>query len=151
MSFIIQFGYMNEPLNKINKSYSVVDSLEGVLKSECSIVDPVVEIAYENPLTANYAYIPSFSRYYYITNITSVRNGLWRINMHCDVLKSFSQGILDSPCIVKKSSSLFDMLMDDQDYKAYQKPHTITKAFPSGFNIAQASYILAMLGSKVTS
>lgn len=151
MSFVIQFAYMNEPLNKINKSFAAVFSLEGVLKKECSIVNPVIEVEYENPLTVNYAYIPAFSRYYYIMNTVSVKNGYWRIEMHCDVLKSFSEGILGSPAIIKKSSSNYDMLLDDQDYKCYQKPHTITKKFPQGFNISQASYVLAMLGSKVTS
>lgn len=148
MSLTIQFMYNNEPMNKINKTPEAKFSLTGVLKEESSIVDPVVLIEKDSPIEANYAYIEAFARYYYIKDITCVRSGLWRISMHTDVLKTFSEGILDSPCIVAKSSSKFNLYLNDSDYKCTQCDLVFTKDFPSGFNLANATYALAALGDR---
>mgnify|MGYP007133709515 CR=1 FL=1 len=148
MSFTIQFMYNNEPMNKITKSPSTVFSLTGTLRDESSIVDPVILVEYADPIDANYAYIEEFRRYYYITDITSVRTGLWRITMHTDVLKTFSEGILNSPCIVAKSSSRFNLYLNDSDYKCQQNDIVMTKNFPQVFNIAASYYVLSCLGDR---
>lgn len=149
MSFNIVFMYNNEPMNKISKTPVEKFTLEGVLKEESSIVDPVILIEKDNPIEANYAYIAAFNRYYYIKDITSVRDGLWRITMHTDVLKTFSEGILDSPCIVAKSSSRFNLYLNDSDYKCLQDDIIMTKSFTTGFNLAYSTYVVAILGDKV--
>lgn len=148
MSFNIVFMYNNEPMNKISKTPVEKFTLSGVLKEESSIVDPVILIEKDNPIEANYAYIAEFNRYYYIKDITSVRNGLWRITMHTDVLKTFSEGILNSPCIVAKSSSRFNLYLNDSDYKCLQDDIIMTKTFTSGFNLANSTFVAAILGDK---
>lgn len=149
MSLTINFMYNNEPMNKISKSPSTLFSLEGTLKDEASIVDPEILVAYSNPITANYAYIQQFSRYYYITDITSVRTGLWRIKMHTDVLKTFSEGILGSPAIIAKTSNrgYYNLYLNDADYKCQQNDIIITKKFPSGFE-DNDRVVLLVLGKK---
>ena len=148
MSFSIVFMYNNEPMNKISKTPETKFTLEGVLKEESSIVDPVIMIQHDNPIDANYAYIAEFNRYYYIRDITSVKNGMWRITMHTDVLKTFSEGILNSPCIVAKSSSRFNLYLNDSDYKCLQDDIIMTKSFTSGFNLANSTFVAAILGDK---
>lgn len=148
MSFNIVFMYNNEPMNKINKTPVEKFTLTGELRDESSIVDPVILIEHAKPIEANYAYIPEFNRYYYIKDITSVRTGLWRITMHTDVLKTFSEGILNSPCIVAKSSSRFNLYLNDSDYKCQQNDIVMTKTFPQGFNIAGSYYVITCLGDR---
>ena len=150
MSFTIKFMYNNEPMNKISKTPQEVFDLTGDLKEESSIVNPVILVEHSNPINANYAYIAEFNRYYYIKDIESVRSGLWRISMHTDVLKTFSEGILNSPCIVAKSSSRYNMYLNDSDYKCLQDDIVMTKAFPTGFNLANSMYVAAILGDKVS-
>lgn len=150
MSFVIQFMYNNEPMNKIGKTPEAKFSLTGTLRDESSIVDPVILVEKDSPLGANYAYIEEFRRYYYIKDITAVRTGLWRVTMHTDVLKTFSEGILNSPCIVAKSSSRYNMYLNDSDYKCLQDDIVMTKAFPTGFNLANSMYVAAILGDKVS-
>ena len=70
MSFSIVFMYNNEPMNKIGKTPETKFTLEGTLKEESSIVDPVILIEKDNPIEANYAYIAEFERYYYIKDIS---------------------------------------------------------------------------------
>ena len=148
MSFSIQFMYNNEPMNKISKSPEALFTLEGTLKDESSVVDPVILIEHENPVNANYAYISVFNRYYYIKDIECVRSGLWRVHMHTDVLKTFSDGILDSPCIVAKSSSRFNLYLNDADYKCLQSDIIAIKDFPSGFDLTDSMFVAAILGDK---
>lgn len=148
MSFTIQFMFNNEPMNKITKSPQALFSLTGTLRDESSIVDPVILIEHADPISANYAYIEEFHRYYYIKDITAVRSGLWRVSMHTDVLKTFSEGILNSPCIVAKSSSRFNLYLNDSDYKCQQNDIVMTKNFPQGFNIAGSYYVLTCLGDR---
>ena len=150
MSFPIVFMFNNEPMNKISKTPVEKFTLNGELRDESSIIDPVILIEKDNPIEANYAYIAAFNRYYYIKDITAVRTGLWRISMHTDVLKTFSEGILNSPCIVAKSSSKYNMYLNDSDYKCLQDDIVMTKTFPSGFNLADSMYVAAILGDKVS-
>lgn len=150
MSFTIKFMYNNEPMNKISKNPTEVFSLTGTLKKNCSIVDPVIEIEHTKPINANYAYIEEFNRYYYIKDVVSLANGFWEISMHTDVLKTFSEGILNSPCIVAKSSSRYNMYLNDSDYKCLQDDIVMTKSFPTGFNLANSMYVAAILGDKVS-
>lgn len=148
MSFVIDFMYNNEPMNKIQKTPQSLFQLTGTLKDESSIVDPVILVEKDDPISANYAYIAAFNRYYYIKNIEAVRNNLWRITMHTDVLKTFSEGILGSPCIVAKSSSRFNLYLNDENYKCQQNDIIMTKTFPQGFDIAGSYYVVTCLGDR---
>lgn len=148
MSFQIQFMYNNEPMNKITKTPETLFTLNGTLKDESDVSNPVILIERENPIEANYAFIGVFRRYYYIREITSVRTNLWRISMHCDVLKTFSEGILNSPAIISKSSKKYNLYLNDQNFKCQQNDIIMTKDFPSGFNIAGSYYVLTCLGDR---
>ena len=156
MAFQIQFYYNNEPMNKISKSLDgkLQFTCSGTLRDESSVVDPVILIEYQGsednltPVAANYAYINMFKRYYYIRNWEAVRNGLWRCTMHTDVLKTFSEGILGSPCVVAKSTNKFNLFLNDGQYKCYQDEYVSVQKFPHGFNDEQDTYILIILGEK---
>lgn len=148
MSFPIIFMYNNEPMNKISKSPITKFTLEGTLKEESDVSNPVILVQHDNPVEANYAFIGQFNRYYYIKEITSVKTGLWRIQMHCDVLKTFSEGILGSPAIIAKSSKKFNLYLNDPDYKCQQNDIIMTKTFPNGFDLATSRYIVTVLGDK---
>lgn len=162
MSFPIQFHYNNEPMNKITKkvdSTTLQYTLDGVLRDESSVVDPVVIVECANPIIANYAYIEAFNRYYYIKEVDAYRDytdnqnppvnhKLWRISMHTDVLKTFSQGILGSPCIIARSSSQSNQYLNDNQIKCYQNPIVGFQAFPKGFDLSQSQFVLAIFGDR---
>lgn len=152
MSFSVDLKLNTEPYNKITKNPTTVFTATGELKDGCSLMDPVILIASDTaPTGINYAYIAEFGRYYFIKNIDAYRTGLWSIDMHCDVLKTYSAAILSSPAVVARSSSNFNMLMNDDHYYTQENPHIFTKAFPSGFDTSADSYILALIGQAVAS
>lgn len=150
MSFDVVFMHNTDPVNKITKTPSSVFTLTGTLKNECDITDPIIRVEHTSPLTANYAYIAEFSRYYYIRKITQYRTNLWEIEMHCDVLKTFSEGILGSPCIAAKSSSRFNLYINDDDYKCQQNDIIQSFEFPSGFDLANSRFYLMLTGQVTT-
>lgn len=147
MSFTIELMHNSDEYNKISKSPSSRLTLEGTLKEETSIVDPVVLIEYDGVLTnVNYAHIATFNRWYFITDITSVRTGLWRVSMHCDVLKTYSSAILGSTGVIARQENEYNLFLNDTSYKAYQYTNVVTKVFPIGFNAQE--FVLAMTGTQ---
>lgn len=131
---IILCNNNSEP-NKINKNISNLLTLSGNLKEETSILNPVVLIEIEDPAEYNYAYIPEFNRYYFINDIVSVRNGIWRISMTVDVLMSFKSSILNVPVIVSDTEYLgSDMYLPGQVWKTKVKENTNILNFPSGLS-----------------
>lgn len=91
----------------------VVDSLSrDVLDSDS--VDVVLSIAETLLVKADYAYIPDFNRYYWVTDITSVRTGLWQLSMSCDVLMTFKDQIRKLNAFVDRNeNSPLDYWADD--------------------------------------
>lgn len=136
-----------EELNKISKSPTTVMTLNGTLREETDIVNPVLNIEYNGTLTnVNYMYIQEFNRYYFITKIESVRTGLWRIYAHCDVLKTYSAGILGTPCVVARNEKKFNLYLNDSYFKVYANPRLEVINFPQMFS--DFSYVLVMKGCE---
>lgn len=145
MSFNIQFYKNNSPLNKINKSLTAVSTVSGVLKEGTSITDPVILV--EGALIdANYCYIEAFSRYYYLTDAPVRYNNFWEYHFHTDGLYTARAQVLAAPCIVSKSTSNWNLYLNDDRYKCYQDPIEILKVFPQGFNASEFSFVLALQG-----
>ena len=142
----IQIYTETSPNNMINKADPPVgtDVLTGALVDGTSIVNPDILIESASLPAGNYAYIPEFGRYYYINDVTSEKMGLWRMKMHVDVLKTYATQLLANEVIAARSSSQWNLYLEDTRYKAYADPYNIVRVFPSGFNTFQ--YVLAMLG-----
>lgn len=147
MSFTVHLMNNQQELNKITKSPSNVMSLAGTLREETDIVNPQINIEYNGTLTnCNYMYIPEFHRYYFITKIESVRTNLWRIYGHCDVLKTYAEGILGTNAVVARSESNFNLYLNDSMFKVYSNPRLQCANFPGKFS--GHSYLLVMAGAN---
>lgn len=89
------------------------------VKGECDLLNPVIDLAFDGSttpiVTANYSYIPEWKRYYYITNVTSVRTGMWRLSLHVDVLYSHATNIAKIPCVCVRNRNVYNSyLIDDR-------------------------------------
>lgn len=148
MSFSIDFMNNTEELNKITKSPSTVMTLTGTLRDETDLVNPQIIVEYDGTLTnVNYMYIAEFHRYYFITKIESVRTKLWRVYAHCDVLKTYAEGILGTECVVSRSETRYNLLINDSCFKVYSNPRLQIIRFPQTFNDT-TSYVLVMNGTQ---
>lgn len=82
----------------VNKDIRQVLSGSIYLYEDSSIVNPVVRLDYDSTIVpaVNYAFVPAWNRYYYITDISALVGGGMRITMACDVLMTYKGSILDS-------------------------------------------------------
>lgn len=147
MAFNIVLMNNKEELNKISKNPTTVMTLSGTLREETDLVDPEINVVYNGALTnVNYMYISTFNRYYFITKIESVRNGVWRIHAHCDVLKTYSEGILGTECVVARNESNYNIMLNDSMFKVQTNPRIQLANFPNKFT--GESYVLVMNGAN---
>lgn len=149
MAFTISLRNNQEELNKINKNPAPVMSLQGTLRDGTSIVDPSILVQYDGALTGvNYAYIETLHRYYFITNIESVGNKLWLIHMHCDVLKTYAQGILNCTGVIARQENDWNLFLNDSAFKVYSNPRIQVANFPNKFT--GEDFVLVMKGAQYT-
>lgn len=133
--------------NAVNKSINELTTLTGTLREESSIIDPVITISdIDNYVgSMNYAYIPEFNRYYFITNIESVRNNLWRVSFHVDVLYTYRSQIKSNSAIIERNENEYDLKLNDGLFRTQQNPRIAQFPFPSGFDTW--NFVLAIAGN----
>ena len=98
-------------------------------------------------IKANYCYIDELQRYYFISEMTSVRNGLWRVSLSVDVLESYKSDILNLSCIVdKQQNQSYNNYIDDGSYVNRADSFIEIVNYQNGFN-ADGEFILLTAGA----
>ena len=92
-------------------------------------------------------YIDEFKRWYFINDIISVRNKIWEIHAHIDVLYTWRAEIGNMECIIDKTENYDDanLYFDDGSYVLDSRTNVHLKEFPNGFN-ENGEYILICAG-----
>lgn len=113
--------------NKVDKTASLtsVGTICGVLREQCSVINPSLTIEYDDVPEFNYVYFPLFNRYYFVTNITSIKNGLWQIDLSVDVLMTYKDDITQQTAFIERSESTYDVDKVD-DLVSYDYDKTIS-------------------------
>ena len=152
---IVLYTYTNEK-NAIEKTKTQLASLTGELKSECDILNPVINVKIDGTdltqaeiLTkANYAYIADFGRYYFITGIKGIAKDIAEITLDVDVLYSWKTEILAQTCIIarQEKSDYACLHLSDNYIRTYNDPYHVTKNFPTGFS--SQTVLLTVAGSS---
>lgn len=135
-------------INKVDKTIRDIATFTGTLRDTTSIIDPVILIECDlgDLIGCNYCTIAIFGRSYFVTNITSVRDGLVEIRCRVDVLSSFAKEIKSNTGVVRRSQSkeLYNLYLNDGSLMSYQDPYILTEPFPYGFG--GWGFILAVAG-----
>lgn len=149
MAFTISLYKTASENNRVVKTLTSGKEMSGELRNQTSVLNPSIMIeSADNISTYNYAYIPEFGRYYYISDITSVRTSCWIISLRCDVLMSYSAQIKALRPIIEReevgqSSGLIDSDMPININKKVQKYY-----FPKGFT-KDIQYVLTTSGGAI--
>ena len=149
MAFTISLYKTASENNRVVKALTSGKEMSGELRNQTSVINPSIRIeSADNISTYNYAHIPEFGRYYYISDITSVRTNCWIISLRCDVLMSYSAQIKALRPIIEReevgqSSGLIDSDMPININKKVQKFY-----FPYGFT-KDIQYVLTTSGGAV--
>ena len=136
--------------NKLSKKLTDEILLTGTLRTECSVLNPVIEI--ETPISIanyNYARVEEFNRYYFITDITAVTNTLWKISLKCDVLMSYELQIKSLKANIVRNSDDFNLMLEDSQLNKYADERTQCYNFPKALTPVsdnQFKYYLTLIG-----
>ena len=114
--------------NRVDKTnfLTTIATLKGTLRESTSILSPSIKIVLDTLPTFNYCYIQAFGgRYYYVTNITSIRQNLWQIDLKVDVLMTYKTDILTQSAIINRTAdtSYIDKTLTDN--------YALAKAIPT--------------------
>lgn len=143
----VQFFYNQSDDRVINKVLIIGETFEGSPRDEVSIMNPIIRFESDEILRYNYAYIPSYQRYYSIVDRTIFRDGVWDVTFAVDVLMSFRRDIMALNVIVDKQSMERngDEFIDDGSLVTENVMFQTVYNFPDGFNNT-GEYILITAG-----
>lgn len=111
-------------INRVNKSEYLeeIATLAGAFRDSTSVLEPSVTIEYSGVPNFNYAYIPKFNRYYFVNNITSVRTGLWEIDMEVDVLMTYNSAIINQTAFIDRNENDYNKMINNSLIIPESKP-----------------------------
>ncbi len=131
-------------------------SFTGYFREPCSMETPTFKIERlamdASPSVYCYAYIPAFSRYYFITDWTWA-DGLWECSCKVDVLASFKTDIANTEAYVERSGADFDTEIIDTLYPTKTKYLNRERAIDTWYhNVAPSGgcYVLGLLSVEGT-
>ena len=154
MSFTIDLYKNSSPRNSFYPSLAKIRSLDGTLREESSLLNPRIRLRINDVSdlrNVNYMYIKEFGRYYYMTDIVSLRNNLIEISGHVDVLSTYRSQILANDAILAragKSNSYYNTYLEDSELATYQDSYVCNYRFPKSFSHNNDNIILAVAGAS---
>jgi len=143
----IRLFHNKSPNNKIGKELVSGATFIGSFRDSSKILKPSVMIEATDVRGYDYAYIPEFDRYYYITEKTSYRTGLWLIDMEVDVLETYKNDIKNLSCIIEATEGYGgnNYLPNSESWVSTVKAKTDIINFSSGL-LNNGEYILITAG-----
>lgn len=134
--------------NVVHKRKTLLRTLNGTIKEDVNRESVVVTIPYASDYASiNYAYIPDFKRYYFVS-VDNLKGLRLKLTMKSDALSSFWNNYAGSQCIAKRSSSapnkdIADNLVHFKSQPIYIRRKTSSKFTPSS---SGGCYILTIGG-----
>ena len=150
MSFSVSFGSTSSEKRELDKTVSYSITLTGTLRNTSSVVDPVIIIDQSASTLAlcNYMSIPTFGRYYFITDVIALSDNLCEVHGHCDVLSTYKTGIRSNRAIIGRSAQEgnWNLFLTDPMMKVTNKSSIITKTGFKSFPKDQFSLMIVTMG-----
>lgn len=133
--------------NRLDKAplLPTVSPVSGSIRGSADILRPEIMIT-GNVFTENYCRIPDFgNRYYFIEDRESVRTGLTRLSLRCDVLTSWAAQIKQCKAVLSRSASSVDAFIPDGMQRQHAFQLSTVKSF-SAFTYTSPSIIVLTVG-----
>lgn len=125
------------PKNRLFRNLTGHLESTGHLVEGCDVLNPIIKMSYNAyQVNINYAYIPDFGRYYFITDY-KIEGDVIYIYMHVDVIYTYRDIIMRSQAIAIRSSSHGNLYLHDDFIQAEQGYR---------YNISRLNYNFASVG-----
>lgn len=106
---IIDIYSMSEDRNKIGKTLTVLKTINAESNvKDLSLIDTVLflsTMSVDEIKNYNYLYIHELNRYYFIENVSVTITGLYKLQLHCDLLETYKNDILDSFALINQTGN----------------------------------------------
>ena len=148
MAFTISLFKTASENNRVVKTLTDEKQLSGELRNQTSVLNPSIRIESADNISAyNYAYISEFGRYYYITDIVSVRINCWTVSLRCDVLMSYSDQIKAITGVVVRQESNPNKLLVDRLERLQSNKDIDILYYPNAFS-KNLQFVLVTAGGQ---
>lgn len=145
----VQFN-RNDKLRNSTLVKSGGTSYECLLKKPTGVVHPTLELTGGNMSAFNYAYIPTFNRYYYVTEWTSLNAHMWEAQLEVDVLASYREQILGSDAFVQYAESDYNTMIPDPRLPKSDSCQNIKYEFPLTYFDSTGCIVLSVVSKNIS-
>lgn len=115
MALTVDFGVCGDDPRVVNKTFTSAASVSAEVWGDCSRENPTLLLDYNaSVLTANYAHIGDFNRYYYVKDVVITEGHKMRASLAVDALKSFEQTILSTKFFIRRSEAKGNWSIPDE-------------------------------------
>ncbi len=116
-------------------------------KDEQSVLNPVILIGTNENLTQyNYAEIADFNRKYFITDIKVVRENLYEVTLHVDVLGTYDSQIRSVQADIRRQEHNFNTYLDDPEFHIYNNSFIQVQKFSDTALTKNLDFVLVTAG-----
>ena len=145
------FYHNTSSSNTVSKTLTQTISLACEFIDDESILNPRIKVRYNNSvLTSNYCYIPTFDRYYYITDIVTSK-GYMFASLKVDVLETYKTQIKNLKAVIKRQQYKYNTYLPDDRLPAYAYEILSAYAFGTPFTKDSIAYLTLLGGAEVNS
>lgn len=102
MNCVLYFNQSQE--NKLNKVLTDKGTRTILFLNGVDFLRPIITVK-TLPSDANYCYIESLGRYYFIEDVRNLKNELFELSLKCDVLMTYKNDIEETQAIITESSN----------------------------------------------
>ena len=132
---------------------TALDTCSGEYRGDINLINPSIklEASEESMASCNYftVFNGSLVRYYWVTEKTCLRTGLWVISGHADLRRTFLDGIKASYGIVARNEKFYNMYLEDRKIPVMAKPTmNLYKFGNTPFNRSTHEIMLITAGGK---
>jgi hypothetical protein len=149
----IVFGYYNSSeSNRLDKSLSQQFEAACTFRNTVSVLNPVIELEMDELPRINYVFLVALHRYYYVTDITIIRNRLYALHLAVDVLMSYKDEILNLNPIIERQEKYYNNLLVN-DHVITQLKYNYSTQTAEGdisFSMTDLDFIITALTSTDT-
>ena len=139
--------------NVINKTITEITTKDCRLLDATSLTRPSLRVRIDNRIIgANYLYIPNFSRYYFINEITFDGADMI-ISANVDVLMSVKDELLALPAIIARSEKAYNLSLPDDSIPQSAKREQQVISFTGGESVDASKlstetpcYVISVIG-----
>lgn len=157
--FYLSYGRVNRPItepfdmnlyqstaepNRVDKTNHLTSMgvLSGVLRDYTSITDLSIRVQMEAVPQFNYIFIESFNRYYFVTDIASVKENMWEISASCDVLMTYKDALYNCAAFIDRNEIDYNRMIVDNKTPLQQGQNVTTHFISNNLFSGAGTYVI---------